>query len=254
MNLFFDIRLAEDYHSLLQKVRVMSENWVEKNIYCVRCGNNLKRLKNNTPISDLYCERCKENFELKSNKNLFTKKIVDGAYSKMIEKIENGNIPNFFYLNYSSVDYRVKNLIVIPSHFFTKEIIIKRPPLSVNAKRAGWVGCNIDVSFIPESGKLFLIRNEKVEDKNTIIEKFNKMLFLQRSTGEFRGWLLDVLKCIELLGMSDFSLKDIYAFEEILRKKHPKNFNIKAKIRQQLQMLRDFGYLSFTKRGNYSLR
>ena len=74
--------------------------------------------------------------------------------------------------------------------------------------------CNIDVSSIPEAGKFFLVKNEKVEDKNIIIEKFNKMLFLQRSNREFRSWLLDVLKCIELLGMPDFTLKDIYALKK----------------------------------------
>ena len=83
----------------------------------------------------------------------------------MIEKIDNGEIPNFFYLNYDLKKYNVNNLIVIPKHFFTKDIIIKRKPLADTARRAGWVGCNINVSQIPDSGKLYIIKNGKEENK-----------------------------------------------------------------------------------------
>ncbi len=253
MNLNFDTNLAINYHSNSQKIRVMSENWLVDNVYCVKCGCKLKHFKNNKPVGDMYCEKCKEEFELKSNKAKLGKKIVDGAYSTMIEKIDNGEIPNFFYLNYSLQNYKVNNLIVIPKHYLTKEIIIKRPPLPQTARRAGWIGCNIDVSSIPESGKLYLIKNGQEENKNIVIDKFNKMLFLRKSNAELRGWLLDILKCIELLSKKEFTLNDIYSFEAFLKIKHPENNNIRAKIRQQLQILRDYGYLSFTKRGEYKL-
>ena len=38
-----------------------------------------------------------------------------------------------------------------------------------------------------------------------------------------------------------------------LSKKHPDNHHIKPKIRQQLQFLRDKGYLEFVERGRYRL-
>lgn len=253
MDLNFDTNLVLDYHSTSQKIRVMSEHWVVDNVYCVKCGNRLKHFGNNKPVGDMYCEECKEEFELKSNKSKLGKKIIDGAYSTMIAKIENDDIPNFFYLNYSLCDFRVNNLIIIPKHFFTKELIIKRPPLPLTARRAGWVGCNIDVSAIPESGKLYLVKNGKEEDKNIVIENFNKMLFLRKSRCELRGWILDVLKCIEFIDKKEFSLDEIYSFEQNLKTKHPENNNIKAKIRQQLQILRDYGYISFVGRGSYRL-
>lgn len=253
MNLYFDTNLALDYNSNSQKIRVMSENWVVDNVYCVKCGSKLSHFENNKPVGDMYCKNCKEEFELKSNKAKLGKNIVDGAYSTMIEKIANDDVPNFFYLNYSLKKYEVNNLLIIPKHYFTKEIIIKRPPLSKNARRAGWVGCNINVSLIPESGKIYIIKDGQEIDKKCVIENFNKMLFLRKSKGELKGWLLDVLKCIELLDKKEFSLSEIYAFEKILKMKHSKNNNIQAKIRQQLQILRDYGYLSFTKRGEYKL-
>lgn len=253
MFLYFNQNLVLDYHSNSQKIRVMSENWVVDNVYCVRCGNKLKHFENNKPVGDMYCEHCKEEFELKSNKVKLGKVIVDGAYSTMMNKIENDDVPNFFYLNYSLNDFKVNNLIIIPKHFFTKEIIIKRPPLAKTARRAGWVGCNIDVSLIPESGKLYLIKNGIEENKENIINDFNKMTFLRKSRGELRGWLLDILKCLELLNKHTFSLNDVYSFENFLKFKHPNNNNIKAKIRQQLQILRDYGYLEFINRGEYKI-
>ena len=253
MLMYFNQNLALDYHSNSQKIRVMSENWVVDNIYCVRCGNKLKHFENNKPVGDMYCNSCKEEFELKSNKAKMGKIIVDGAYSTMIEKIENDDIPNLFYLNYSVNDFKVNNLLIIPKHFFTKDIIIKRPPLAKTACRAGWVGCNINVSLIPESGRLYLIKNGVEEKKEKVINDFNKMRFLRKSRGEMRGWLLDILKCIELLNKRTFSLNEIYSFEKFLELKHPNNKNIQAKIRQQLQILRDYGYLEFINRGEYKL-
>lgn len=123
MLLYFNQNLALDYHSNSQRIRVMSENWVVDNVYCVKCGNKLVHFENNKPVGDMYCAYCKEEFELKSNKAKLGKVIADGAYSTMINKIENEDIPNFFYLNYSANDFKVKNLLVIPKHFLQKILL-----------------------------------------------------------------------------------------------------------------------------------
>jgi type II restriction enzyme len=52
----------------------------------------------------------------------------------------------------------------------------------------------------------------------------------------------------------EFDLSDVYAFEDELRVLYPNNNHIKQKIRQQLQVLRNQGYLDFTSRGHYRLR
>lgn len=50
--------------------------------------------------------------------------------------------------------------------------------------------------------------------------------------------------CVERL-YSTFTLSNVYAFENELAQKHPNNRNIRAKIRQQLQLLRDQGLVEF---------
>lgn len=64
---------------------------------------------------------------------------------------------------------------------------------------------------------------------------------------------MDVLQCIDKLG-DDFSLDDMYKFTEYLQRKHPDNNFVQPKIRQQLQLLRDKGFLEFISRGHYRKR
>jgi type II restriction enzyme len=62
------------------------------------------------------------------------------------------------------------------------------------------------------------------------------------------------MKCVESLGKRDFTLDEVYTFERHLGYLHPGNQNVKPKMRQQLQYLRDRGFIDFVSRGNYRLR
>ncbi len=232
----------------------MTETWVDDEVFCPACGTNISNYENNRPVADFYCPNCGEEYELKSKKEAMGKKIVDGAYSTMIQRLQSSKNPNFFFLNYNPIKFEVQNFIVIPKHFFTPEIIEKRKPLSATARRAGWVGCNILLESIPQSGKIFYIKNGKQEDKNLVINNWQKTLFLRETKKiELKGWILDVMKCIDQLNKKEFSLDEVYNFEKYLSQKHPGNRHIKDKIRQQLQFLRDKGYLEFLDRGKYKL-
>lgn len=81
-----------------------------------------------------------------------------------------------------------------------------------------------------------------------------KTLFLRDQNLEARGWLIEVMKYVEAIGKRDFQLDDVYAYENRLSRLYPDNKNVKPKIRQQLQFLRDRGYLDFVSRGYYRLR
>ncbi len=253
MDLRFDLSLTTDYHSNSQIARVLTESWVDKNIFCPNCGCDITNYQNNKPVADFYCASCEEDFELKSKKNSMGKKIVDGAYSTMIERLSSSQNPNFFFLNYDAKNFKVNNFIVIPKHFFTYEIIEKRKPLAETAKRAGWVGCNILINEIPQNGRIFFVKDGQIEPKNKILDEWNKTLFLRDSKVEQKSWLLDIMMCIDKLGKQDFNLKDVYKFVPLLKAKHPNNAHIEEKIRQQLQVLRDKGFLNFTSRGNYKV-
>ena len=233
MNLHFNQSLAKNYKSPSQIIRVLSEDWVASHSYCPNCNTQpLAEFTNNQPVADFYCSKCNEEYELKSKKAKLSNIINDGAYDTMIERINSDNNPNFFFLTYSA-QLSVNNFLIIPKQFFKSDMIVKRKPLSVTAKRAGWVGCNIDLRQVPESGKVFLVKNQQVILRNNVTEQFQKTLFLRKQSTASRGWTLDVWQCIDRLEDS-FSLNQVYAFADLLKLKHPDNHHIKDKIRQQL--------------------
>lgn len=251
MNLSFNTHLAEGYRSQSQIARLLTEDWVLNNSYCPSCGEiPLKEFENNRPVADFYCQQCSEEFELKSKGGKLSKTIADGAYSTMIERINSENNPNFFFLTYTQ-QWTVLDFLIIPKQFFTPEMIIKRPPLAETARRAGWVGCNIDLSKISNSGKVFLVKDSKVIDAEIVNESFQKTLFLREKSREAKGWILDVMHCVDAIPKGSFTLDEVYQFESDLRLKYPDNHFIKDKIRQQLQILRDKGLIEFLGRGNY---
>ena len=159
MKLILNSNLATTYNSQSQKTRVLTENWVNSQIFCPSCGDKIENYENNRPVADFFCSKCNEEFELKSKKENIGKKILNGAYKTMIERLNSNNNPNLFLLNYSFKNLEVFNFFVVPKYFFIPSIIEKRKPLSQSARRAGWIGCNILLQNIPQSGKIFYIKN-----------------------------------------------------------------------------------------------
>ncbi len=251
MNMFFNSSLTTDYKSNSQKIRVMSETWINDNMYCPCCGNpHITHLKNNSPVADFKCDSCGEIFELKSKKGQVGNKINDGSYTTMINRITSDTNPDLLILQYSD-KYKVCNLTLIPKFFFVPDTIEKRKPLEPTARRAGWIGCNILYRDIPNQGKIQIINNSKFILPKEVIKNYEKAKQLKVKSIDSRGWLMDILNCINAIHTTDFVLNDVYDFINILQSKHPENHNIEAKIRQQLQMLRDNGVIEFLGNGHY---
>ena len=253
MDLALNTKLADSYSNNSQIVRVLTENWVKTNSYCPNCGDlKLEEFTNNKPVADFYCKQCKCEYELKSkNSNSIGKKIIDGAYSTMIKRINSDNNPNFFFLTYDKVKWEVTNFLIVPKHYFISEIIEERKPLAPTARRAGWIGCNVDLTKVPDNGRIHLIKNSKIIAKEKVRAKWQRTEFLKTKKGVLKGWILDVMNCVDAIKKDFFSIKVMYQFEEILKIKYPENNFIKDKIRQQLQLLRDKGLIEFKGKENY---
>ena len=201
MNLYFNTDLAKGYKSPAQIARVLTENWLGENAYCPSCGcAHITKAANNRPVLDFDCPDCAEQFELKSKQAKSAGKIInDGAYSTMMQRIQAADNPNFFFLSYNKADYSVRQLMLVPKHFFTPDIIIRRKPLPETAKRAGWVGCNINISTLPDSGKILLVDKGIVMPSETVHRQWQQNLFLRQQKNEGKGWLLAVMRCVEAL-------------------------------------------------------
>ncbi len=252
MVLQFNAALIENYHSSTQIARILTENWVNENMYCPRCGRpHLQQFKNNRPVADFFCPDCGSEYELKSKNGKLGHSISDGAYETMIQRINSNNNPDFFFMSYSKKELCVTDLFVIPKHFFWAGIIEKRKPLAPTARRAGWIGCNILIDQIPAQGRIPIVIDGLSYDKNVVVNQLRISNSLETNNVRERGWLFDVLNCINSIPKSIFSLQDVYGFEKVLASKHPGNNNVLPKIRQQLQVLRDMNILVFLGKGQY---
>ena len=252
MNLQMNTAALSLYHARSQAVRVMTEGWVGENLYCPECGHaSLSHFPNNRPVADFFCADCGREYELKSGGGAVGRKITDGAYGTMMERITGGGHPGLFVMRYSPVEWQVRDLILVPGHFFVPAIIEKRAPLAASARRAGWIGCNILFSDIPMQGRIPIIAGGAPVPKESVLAQANAAELLALGDVSGRGWLMDVLNCVNRVPSREFTLGEMYAFEAWLRDRHPKNENIRPKIRQQLQLLRDKGFIEFLGRGMY---
>jgi type II restriction enzyme len=252
MGMQFNTDRAQGYKSKSQIARVLTENWISEKMFCVRCGHtHVESMRNNQPVADFICSRCESIYELKSKSTSFGRTITDGDYSQMIRKVLTKTNPDFLLLHYDSVNLTVRNLSVIPGYFFVPSMVERRNPLPDTARRAGWVGCNLLIDKIPTYGKIPVINQGEWVQKSQVLTQFERLRFLEEKSIHTRTWLVDVMNCLSKINSDSFTLSDVYQFEDHLKQLHTGNNNIRAKIRQQLQVLRDKGIITFESRGEY---
>ncbi len=244
---------ALSYHSKTQRARVITEGWTAANLYCPTCGApHLIQFEASRPMADFHCEHCKQQFEQKSiekKPSHLPRKINGSGYDAMMERLESPDNPHLLLLYHK--DGMINNLVLIPKYFITTSIVEKRKPTWPKGRSKEWIGSYIWLEGIPECGKIYIIKDGVPEDPKKVLELYRKTKPLKARDLESTGWLLDVLKCVEKIGTSTFTLSQLYVFESDLKKKHPENRHIKDKIRQQLQELRDKGFIEFKGRGKY---
>jgi type II restriction enzyme len=229
------------------------EDWAGRALYCPACGGDkLNRYPNNQKVADLFCRTCGSDYELKSSAVRFGRLVPDGAYNAMLDRLSSQHNPHLLLLHYDRDSWRVVELLVIPKYFFIPAMIIARTPLSAMARRAGWIGCKIDIGRVPSSGKIALIEEAAPVPRTGVLAAWQRVRFLRgQSDIGARGWLLNTMRLVERMAGSTFSLDDIYRYEAEIAAIYPRNRNIRPKLRQQLQVLRDQGYLAFLGKGAY---
>lgn len=230
----------------------MTEAWIEASLYCPSCSNDqLCKHTAGKPVNDFFCSSCKTNFELKSQRKPFGKSLANGAFSAKQKRLSPTTSPELLLLEYELKTLTVKNLFLVPSRFFQMRIIEKRKPLGPNARRAGWVGSTIRLDKVPNIGRIEIVRDGHVMKKEVVRSQWAKSSFLEDLSQKSQGWLLDVMECVDAIPTQEFTLNQVYAFEEKLASLYPSNKNVRPKIRQQLQIMRSNGLIEFLGKGRY---
>ncbi|MBL0207757.1 MAG: restriction endonuclease [Propionivibrio sp.] len=246
------MNVLSQYKSATQRARVFSESWIEKNFKCPQCSDALQRMPNNTRALDLLCRTCAQGFELKSKRGAFGPTVPDGAYASMLSRIRSGRDTNLILLGYTE-DYVTRSVVAIPNRFLIEEIIIPRKPLGEHCRRAGWQGCNINIGLLPPEGRIVCVQNFVAVPQDEIRENWKSTAFLEDGNAVSRSWLAVTMGIVSRMKTESFSLADVYNAEKELARLFPNNRSIKAKVRQQLQILRDRGWLSFLGNGRYAI-
>jgi len=128
-------------------------------------------------------------------------------------------------MRYALATWAVRDLLLIPSFMFSESAVIKRPPLSPTARRAGWVGCNLDLHRIAPEARIFIVRTIAPQSSAAVTaashpdsspgrrdacatliatpeevrEKFKRVKPLKDISVTQRGWTLDVLNIVRRL-------------------------------------------------------
>jgi len=202
---------------------------------------------------DFSCDSCEEVFQLKSQSRPFGSKVTDAAYGPMVERITSSTAPSFLFLHYLADRWLVRDLFFIPRFFLSHSVIERRRAPAASARRARWVGCNILLSSLPLDARIPAVQGGIPQPEEKVRDAWRRFAFLKGDDPESRGWTADVLGCVRELRRSVFSLVEVYAFEQRLFRLRLRNRNIRPKIRQQLQVLRDHGVLEFLGSGKYRI-
>ncbi len=260
---YFSEALRE-YKSPSQIARNVTEKWAKDNLYCPKCGSQLKQHRNNTEVYDFFCDHSNqefilfpaplEEFQLKSTKsfpyNGFPKKIVGSGYDAAQRRLDSGMFPSLILLHYQRKAEEVRDGLLIHRLSIPPSSIRPRKPLSNNARREGWRGYEIIMQRIPYMGGIPFIEEGKVTEKETVLAKWKYVENIMEGTPSERSWRSEITLIVDKLP-SSFTLQDVYSQESNLRNLYPNNFHIRDKIRQQLQVLRDKGFIKFVGNGRY---
>jgi len=161
--------------------------------------------------------------------------------------------PNLFVLHYDLDAWAVRSILLVPHFAFALSAVERRKPLASTARRAGWVGCNILLDKIPVHARISVVNEGTPQTSQQVRASYDRLRPLEKLEAEKRGWTLDVLQVVQSLGKLEFTLADVYAHTGSLAKLHPNNAHVRDKIRQQLQVLRDLGLLTFLGSASYRL-
>jgi type II restriction enzyme len=245
--------LADGLTSPSQRTRVITEGWMTAEGYCLNCTSpHLEATAPGTPFRDHICPKCGLGYELKSARSAHTRVVQDGGYDSMMREIRRDNPPALMLLQYDPA-WCVRRLVAVHPVFLTPAVIRKRPKPHLRPRTGTpyWM-CDFNLDAIPSDGKIVVVSNAKVRPPKEVREAFAKSKPFADIPLAQRGWTALVLAAVRKINKPQFTLAEVYAHEATMQSAYPNNTHIRDKIRQQLQVLRDMGYIDFDGGGKYS--
>jgi type II restriction enzyme len=171
----------------------------------------------------------------------------------MMRRIRAAEAPALMLMHYAE-DWSVQRLIAIHPVFLTPSVVRKRskPHLRPITRKPYWM-CDLDLTRIPPDGKIVIVRDGGERPRADARRAFRESMRFGDVPLRKRGWAALVLAYVRKINKVEFTLADLYAYEAAMHAAYPQNSHVRPKIRQQMQVLRDLGYLQFMDRGEYRM-
>ena len=148
-------KVKEDNPSWKSNSRIIgraAEIYSCEKIKCIKCNEmNWLECDINAKSKDQICKKCGKKYQIKcknTTKKLYNNikknnefKTIGAEYNITLKSIEDQI--DYIIILYEKVNLTILDIIHIKSVNITCDNIIPRKPLSKNAKRAGWQGCNL---------------------------------------------------------------------------------------------------------------
>jgi len=253
MNLVCNAEDAVGLSSGRQRARRITEAWFAREGFCLNCtSSNLEATSAGTIARDFVCPVCAEPYELKASAQSHINLVQDGGFYAMMGRIAVQEAPTLMLLQYSPT-WMVERLTAVSSVFFTPEVVRRRVKPHTRKSGASYLMCDLDLTVIPPDGKIVVVSGAALRPETQARAAFARSKRFADIPVEGRGWAGLVLSAVRAIGKQEFTLAEVYAHEAAMHAVYPENTHVRPKIRQQLQVLRDLGYLEFGERGEYKV-
>ena len=252
MELKCNPEIAAHLSSASQRTRVITEDGFSRFGYCLKCDSNtLTQTRAGTICQDFYCPKCEQPYELKSAKRAHTNIVQDGGYDSMMETICGENVPALMLMHYSP-QWCVQGLVAIHPVFLIPDVVMKRakPHIRPKTGKEYWM-CKLNLSSVPDDGKITLISNGIVRPHVEVRRQFQESARFETLPVTKRGWVALVLATVRKIGKMRITNADLFSHEESMHAIFPGNSHVRDKIRQQMQVLMRLGYVERTAPGEY---
>jgi hypothetical protein len=141
-----DFSEASHYVSASQVARVAIEAWVGNNIDCWRCAAPLLLVPPNTQLMDAICRDAGHEVQVKAVSGIASDRLSAAAFDPMARRLAAGPLPDYLIVSYD----RPRSVVVLAEFIDGSDLVLNRlqarAPLREGARRAGWIGANIDLN------------------------------------------------------------------------------------------------------------
>lgn len=213
MNIRLRWNLALRFKKATHQARVVTEDWVRREMYCINCSRGrLIALDNNAKVIDFRCSNCRHQYQVKATKGRLTSQLPGATYRATRTAIRMGRAPNFLLVVYRILPPEVREVLAIPRHFITEETISRRIVNSRSGKpsRETFV---LHLNKIPDDAKIRVVHRGRPVARRAATRAWRKGGRIERRAAIVRKGPIDFWAAVPGASGWSFGVRDFRGYE-----------------------------------------